>query len=376
MIRHLKKIDYPVVIILLLFMLISTLLIKSATVYDPQYESLPMKNIINYAIGFAILLLTAATDYRIFVKIAYYLYGIGALLLLLVYKLGDEIHGAKGWFSLPFGFTFQPAELMKIFLILALVKYLENREYDHLRLIKDVGPLTLLTLLPFALVLIQPDLGNAIIYIVIFLNLLWVGNLKYKHSVALILAIALSLTAFVYSYIHYHEPIEEYLLSKKLGHWSERIDTFLVPESASRDARYHVENTITAIGSGQLKGEGYLLGDSKNNGSIPFAYSDSIFAVIGEEFGFIGSSLLIALYLVLISKLLLFKLQESYAAAFIAAGVSAMLLFQIFENMGMLMGIMPLTGITLPFISYGGSSMAINMFSIGLILSSRIHQRP
>ncbi|WP_282938382.1 FtsW/RodA/SpoVE family cell cycle protein [Paenibacillus sp. RC67] len=374
MIRNIKKLDYNVLILLFLFMIISTLLIKSATTYDEQYHNLYIKNMINYGIGFFVLIVTAIWDYRLIVNISYYIYGVALLLLIAVYKLGSEIHGASGWFELPFGFNFQPAELMKIVLILAMVKLLEQKNYDHLRIIRDVVPMALMTFVPFALVLIQPDLGNAIIYLVILFAMLWMGNLKYKHMLLLIMLIAASLTAFVYSYVHYHEPIEQFLLDKKLGHWSERIDTYLMPDQASDDATYHVKKTITAIGSGQLTGEGFMQGSSKNRGRIPFAYSDSIFAVIGEEFGFIGCSILIALYLILLSKLLFLNSSGNYTSGFIAVGVSAVMLFQIFENIGMLMGLMPLTGITLPFISYGGTSNIINMFSIGLILSAHIHR--
>ncbi|WP_028551371.1 FtsW/RodA/SpoVE family cell cycle protein [Paenibacillus sp. UNC451MF] len=374
MIRNIKKLDYNVLILLFLFMIISTLLIKSATTYDEQYHNLYLKNMINYGIGFFVLVMTALWDYRLIVKISYYLYGAALLLLIAVYMFGSEYHGAKGWFELPFGFTFQPAEFMKIVLILAIVKLLEQKNYDPLRIIRDVAPMVFMTLVPFILVLKQPDLGNAIIYLVILFAMLWMGNLKYKHMFLLVTLIAASLTAFVYSYVHYHEPIEQFLLDKKLGHWSERIDTFLMPDQASDDATYHVKKTITAIGSGQLSGDGFMQGSSKNRGRIPFAYSDSIFAVIGEEFGFIGCSLLIALYLILLSKLLFMNSGASYAAGFIAVGVSAVMLFQIFENIGMLMGLMPLTGITLPFISYGGTSIMINMFSIGLILSAQIHR--
>lgn len=374
MIRNIKKLDYNVLILLFLFMIISTLLIKSATTYDEQYHNLYIKNMINYGIGFFVLIITALLDYRMILRFSYYIYGIALLLLIAVYKLGSKIHGATGWFELPFGFNFQPAEFMKIVLILSIVKLLEKKNYDHLQIIRDVVPMTLLTLIPFVLVLKQPDLGNAIIYLVILFAMLWMGNMKYKHVLLLITLIAASLTASVYSYIHYHAPIEQFLLDKKLGHWSERIDTYFMPDQASDDASYHVKKTITAIGSGQLSGEGFMQGSSKNRGRIPFAYSDSIFAVIGEEFGFIGCSALIALYLILLSKLLFMNSSGAYTAGIIAVGVSAVLLFQIFENIGMLMGLMPLTGITLPFISYGGTSIMINMFSIGLILSAQIHR--
>ncbi|MNI59933.1 Rod shape-determining protein RodA [compost metagenome] len=142
-----------------------------------------------------------------------------------------------------------------------------------------------------------------------------------------------------------------------------------------KDKKFQVENSIRAIGSGLLEGEGYLKGTSIHSNFIPLAYSDSIFVVIGEEFGFRGSALLLLIYFLLIYRMILISIQSVHlSGAYIVVGVASMFVFQIFENVGMLIGVMPLTGITLPFISYGGTSLLINMLSLGLVMSVRLHQ--
>ncbi len=373
-----KKLDWPIVIILVLFMFISTLVIYSATVSDPVFSSanLHIKNLINYALGFIALIAAFLFDYRVLLKGSYYVYGVGIALLVAVYFFGTVRNGAKGWFSLPFiGFDVQPAELVKLAIILAVAYFVSKRKGAELEFVKDIIPLGLLVFVPFALVLIQPDLGNAIIYLVIFIGMLWIGNVKYTHVLIGLAIVGAGLALFLFLYQTYHDAIYAFLLEKGSSHWVERIDTYLEPENADPDAIYQVRNSIRAIGSGQLFGDSFLNGNSIHNNFIPYAYSDSIFVAIGEEFGFLGSSLLLLLYFLFIYRMILISIQsDNIAGSFIIIGIVSMYVFQVFQNIGMLMGIMPLTGITLPFISYGGSSLIINMLSIGIVLSVKIHQ--
>jgi rod shape determining protein RodA len=373
-----KKIDWPIVIILFSFMVISTLIVYSATVSDTLLgsRSMHIKNLLNYAFGFFVLIGALLFDYRILLKGAYYIYGVGITLLITVYFFGIEIHGSKSWFELPIGgFNFQPAELMKLIIIITVAYFISKREGDTLQVVQDVVPMGIIVFVPFVLVLIQPDLGNAIIYFVIFVGMLWIGNVKYMHALIGLAIIGICMGLFLYFYQTYHDSIYAYLLEKGSSHWVERIDTFLEPENADPNAIYQVRNSIRAIGSGQLFGDSFLNGNSVHNNFIPYTYSDSIFVVIGEEFGFLGSSLLLLLYFLFIYRMILISIQtENLAGSYIIIGIVSMYVFQVFQNIGMLMGIMPLTGITLPFISYGGSSLIINMLSIGIVLSVKIHQ--
>ncbi|PZE19976.1 FtsW/RodA/SpoVE family cell cycle protein [Paenibacillus xerothermodurans] len=375
MLHKFKKIDFLIVAILLLFMVISTLLVYSATLGDMNIQFDLNKTILIYLIAILAFLGVTFLDYRALVKIAPYFYITGLVLLVTVYLFGMDINGAKSWFQLPGGLQFQPAELMKLILIIVVAAFLAKRQGEPLLFTTDVLPVGTIVLVPFVMVLIQPDLGNAIIFIVILIGMLWIGNMKYTHFlIGLLIAIA-GLAVILYVFTHYHEPIEKYFSDREKAHWVARIDTFIDPESADKNQRYQVENSIKAIGSGGLTGEKYLKGTSVHRSFIPYAYSDSVFVVLAEEFGFVGSSILLLLYFVLIYRMILISIQcHDKAGSYIIVGIVSMFVFQVFENVGMLIGIMPLTGITLPFISYGGTSLLINMMSIGLVMSIRVHQ--
>ncbi|MFD0678801.1 MULTISPECIES: FtsW/RodA/SpoVE family cell cycle protein [unclassified Paenibacillus] len=375
MLHKFKNIDLLIVAILIAFMVISTLLVYSATLDDPNIDFDLKKTITIYIISILAFIGVTFVDFRVLVKVSPYFYITGLALLAAVYKFGLEKNGAKSWFPLPGGLDFQPAELMKLVLIIALAAFLARKQGESLTFLTDVLPVGVIVLIPFVLVLIQPDLGNAIIFIVILIGMLWIGNVKYLHFlIGLLLAVA-ALVLFMYLFTHYHEPIKTYFTEKGKSHWVARIDTFVNPESATKDQKFQVDNSIKAIGSGGLTGESYLKGTSVHRNFIPYAYSDSIFVVLAEEFGFVGSSILLLLYFVLIYRMILISIQcNDKAGSYIIIGVVSMFVFQIFENVGMLIGIMPLTGITLPYISYGGTSLLINMMSIGLVMSIRVHQ--
>jgi rod shape determining protein RodA len=304
------------------------------------------------------------------------LYGIGITLLILVYLLGAEINGARGWFSFKDGaFSIQPAEIVKLILIIGLAYLIGRRQGDRLNFTNDLLPIFAFSFLPFLLVMIQPDLGNAIIYIVIVVGMLWIGNVKYVHAAIGLAIVVGCVVLFMSLFNAFNEEIKDYLGENKKIHWYERINTFVNPEQASKDARHQADNAEMAIGSGGLSGQGYLQGKLKNAGFIPYAYSDSIFVVVGEEFGFQGAAILLMLYFLLIYRMIMiaFKCYDR-KASYIIIGIVSMFVFQIFQNVGMMIGLMPITGITLPFVSYGGSSLIINMLSIGLVFSINAHQ--
>ncbi len=372
-----KKIDIPIIIILLIFMLISSMVVYSATLDDSRIIISIQKSILMYIIGFCGLFFMAFFDYRLLQKISIYIYLLGFGLIVTVSLFGTVINGARGWFILPGGFNFQPAELMKLILIISIASLLHRRKGERLEIVADIFPITAIVILPFVFVLIQPDLGNAVIYIFILLGMLWIGNVKYMHVGIGIIILVVSLAIFLFIFQKYHVGIEQFLSDRNYGHWVTRIDTFLDPSNASKDAKFQVENSIRAIGSGGLFGEGYLKGTSVHSNFIPYAYSDSIFVVVGEEFGFQGSAFLLLLYFILIYRLILISSQsERISGSYMVIGIVSMFVFQIFQNVGMSVGLMPLTGITLPFISYGGTSLLINMMSIGLLMSIKIHQDP
>lgn len=376
MLEKLKRMDWSIVIIMLLFMGISTLLVHSAIQFAPEkYPNYVQRNIMFYAAGLIALFVAAFFNYRWLMKVSMYLYWIGIMLLIAVKLFGANINGASGWFKLG-AFSFQPAELMKLLIILYLANILAKRKDRQLDFKRDIIPIGLFVFLPFALVMIQPDLGNAIIYIAILFGILWIGNLKYIHAIIGLVILVVGIIGFYFTWQTYHDPIVDFLTEHNSPHWAERIDTFLNPDLVDRDKSYQVRHSRIAIGTGGLTGEGYLQGDYISKGYVPLTYSDSIFTVVGEEFGFIGASVLLLLYFLLIYRLIWIAIQcDEPKGSIMIVGIVSMFVFQIFQNIGMSIGIMPLTGITLPFVSYGGTSLLINMTCIGIAMSTRLHQK-
>jgi rod shape determining protein RodA len=366
--------DWMMLLILGMFMGISTVLVRSATYNNPEYPNLDIKTLIFYGVGFFVVILATLVDYRLLLKVWYVWYAIGLILLVLVLFLVGETNGARSWFNLGL-LSFQPAEIMKLFLIIAVAALMGRRSGDPLKMRSDVMVIAFFAFIPFVLVMRQPDLGNAIIYIFIVLGMLWIGNIRYSYVMIGLTVIAGGLLLFVTLFNTYNTQIHDYLEAHNNVHWYERINTYIHPETASADASLQSKYAQIAIGSGGLAGDGYLHGESKNRSFIPYTYSDSIFVVIGEEFGFQGAAVLLLLYFLFIYRMILIAYQcYDLRGSFIIIGIATMMVFQIFENIGMMIGIMPITGITLPFISYGGTSLLLNMMSIGLIFSIRAHQ--
>ncbi|MBW5447865.1 rod shape-determining protein RodA [Cohnella sp. CFH 77786] len=374
MLNKLKKMDWMMLLILGVLMCFSTLLVRSATHGNPLYPHFDIKTLVFYAIGFVVVMLMTLFDYRLLLKTWYVWYGIGLLLLVLVFKFAPIRNGARSWFE--FGqFSVQPAEIMKLFLILAIAAIMGRRQGDPLRMRSDVSLVALAAFVPFALVMIQPDLGNAVIYIFITLGMLWIGNVRYSYVLIGLTAVVGGLLLFVTLFNTYNKEIHDYLESKDKVHWYQRINTYIHPEEASADESRQSRYAKIAIGSGGLTGDGFMKGESKNRKFIPYPYSDSIFVVIGEEFGFQGAAILLLLYFLFIYRMIIIAYQcYDLKGSFIIIGIATMMVFQVFQNIGMMIGIMPITGITLPFISYGGTSLILNMASIGLIFSIRAHQ--
>jgi len=362
-------------LILVVLMTFSTLLVRSATYGNPLYPHYDLKTLIFFGIGFVVIVLMTLIDYRLLLKIWYVWYILGLVLLVLVFEFAPITNGARSWFELPGGLRFQPAEVMKLFLIMAIASIMGRRQGDPLQIRTDVVYVVLATLVPFVLVMMQPDLGNAVIYIFIMIGMLWIGNIRYTYVLIGLALVVGGILLFVSLFSTYNDEIRDYLASKNKTHWFQRINTYIHPELASDDESRQSRYAQIAIGSGGLTGDGYMQGDSKQRKFIPYTYSDSIFVVVGEEFGFQGSALLLLIYFLFIYRMIIIAYQcYDLRGSFIIIGIASMMVFQIFENIGMMIGIMPITGITLPFISYGGTSVMLNMASIGLIFSIRAHQ--
>jgi len=375
MLEKIKKIDGVIVLMLILLMIVSITSIYSVTKGRGDFDGFHLKMLAYYGLGFIAFFGLMFIDYRLLIKHAMYIYLFGVGILVLVIFIGVEKNGAKGWLELPGGFSLQPAELFKLILILFLAAVLVRKNGSRLGFWKDIIPLGLIAFVPFAIVIMQNDIGNAMSYVVILIGLLWIGNIKFLHAIIGLLIIGGSIAAGITTYIHYHDQSVSFI-KDTLGrdHLVKRFDPWLVPELASKDDSYHTTNAKIAIASGGMGGEGYMQGTSVQNKRVPFTYSDAIFVQIAEEFGFLGSAGVLLLFFILIHRMILIALEcKERGGPFLIVGIIAMLLYQILENIGAFIGLMPLTGITLPFISYGGTSLLINMASMGIAMSVHLY---
>jgi len=317
-------------------------------------------------LGILLLMGVARFDYSRLreVRVGLYTFMIGSI--LLVFLFGAAARGSRRWIELPY-FRFQPSELAKVILIVALAGFaleMVRRVDDPRRTIR----LVMLGFFPAVLVFLQPDLGTAIVLGFITLTILFLSGTPWKHMVALggvILALgALVLVAAPAAGV----PIlREYQ--------QERLTSFLSPSTNPADAGYQVNQALISIGSGGKTGRGE---DSTQADLrfLPERHTDFIFAVIGERFGFLGAGFVICLYALLIWRALRLLIQsKNFYGTLVVGGIAAMLLFQVFVNIGMNLGLMPVTGITLPLMSYGGSSVLVTFLAIGLMQAVHVQMR-
>lgn len=375
-----SKIDYGIIFPVLMLAIIGLGSIYVAATHDTSGTSVlrqVLSQVIWYALGIAIVVVIMQFDSKQLWKLAPVAYGLGIFLLIAVLFLYSRTYaantGAKSWFA--FGsFTFQPSEVMKpaYILMMARVITVYNEKIKERTVRTDwrlIGIMILWTLPIPILLLLQHDFGTMLVFIAIFCGLVVVSGVSWRilipSFVGLVILVSTTLMLVVSNWGR--------ALLSKVGFESyqfARVDNWLHPAADTSNSGYQLWQSMKAIGSGQLFGKGFDVSNVK----VPVRESDMIFSVIGENFGFIGSALLIGLYFLLIYKIIqvTFDTKNEFYA-YIATGVIMMILFHVFENIGMNIGLLPLTGIPLPFVSAGGSALIGNMIGIGLIMSMRYH---
>jgi rod shape determining protein RodA len=287
-------------------------------------------------------------------------------LIVAVVLLGGVTRGSRRAIQLGFA-ELQTSELGKVLLCLALAAFLVDRS-RQLRDRETTARVMLMALFPAALVMAQPDLGSALVYVTIVLAVLFVGGTSWKHFTALFAlgaaAIALALVVLPKAGV---EVLQEYQV--------ERLTSFLHPSDDPGDAGYQQNQSVIAIGSGERSGRGEQATQTTLS-FLPEEHTDFIFAVVGERWGFVGAALVLSLYALLVWRALrILTMAKNLFGAMIAGGVVAMVLFQVFINVGMNIGIMPITGIPLPLMSYGGSSVLTTLLAVGLLQSIHVQAR-
>jgi rod shape determining protein RodA len=348
--------DWPLFVMVATIALLGVVNLYSATSAMPiQLRDIYIQQIYWLTLGAGVAVLVASIDYRYYERYAWVAYGAGIVLLALVFLLGREVRGSQRW--IPIGtFSLQPSELMKIFFIVALAKHLHDDPRTEGRTLKDLIIPGLILTLPMVLILAQPDLGTAMIIAAIFGSIMFLTHLKLRSFITLVLSFMVS------------APLTwRYLLK---DYQRERLTAFLDPENDILGKGWHAYQAKVAIGSGGLTGKGFLQGTQVQHRFLPDAHSDFPFSVWAEEQGFIGSLLLVLLYtgLVLWGLKIASDAKDRFGAV-VAVGVSALIFWQTVINLGMVSGLLPVVGITLPLVSYGGSSVLTVMVGIGLLMN-------
>ncbi|MEP7055874.1 MAG: rod shape-determining protein RodA [Actinomycetota bacterium] len=360
----LRRLDWVLAFAVVALSLLGSLLVWSATRTHSQ-DAFLKKHLLNFAIGLALATVAALVDYsmlRAYAPVVYIASCLGLIAVLT--PLGSTINGAHSWIVLPAGFQIQPAEFAKVALVVGMAMILgEKRDNESDPRDVDVILVLALAAVPMGLIMLQPDFGTTMVFVFTILGVLAVSGAPSRWVVGLVILGVLG----GWGILHYG------LLN---DYQKARLTTFVSKPNKSdlQGAAYHVDQGVTAIGSGGMWGTGLFHGVATKGAYVPEQQTDFVFTVAGEELGFVGSGTILLLLSVVMYRGL--RIAANAGDAFgmiVAAGVVSWFAFQIFINVGMTIGIMPVTGLPLPFVSYGGSSMFANMLAIGLL--QNVHMR-
>lgn len=353
--RVLKNMEWWIVVWGIALSVIGLIALFSATSEENYNEF--TKQIIWIVVSIVVMIIMMLIDYNMLIKSSPILYA-GSLILLIIVLFTEPINGATSWFSLG-DFAFQPSEFAKIAVILFLAfatSKLQEKGKEEINKPWKLLMIILIIAIPLLLIILQPDYGTAAAYVFALALILFTAGISKKYIIAIVLLIAI-LAPIVYMYV-------------LPSHAKTRIEIFLNPESDPRGAGYNVIQSKLAIGAGGLTGMGILKGNQTQLGYLYPKTTDFIFSVIGEEMGFIISALVIILYVLIITKIIyIAKTAKDDEGSYVAIGIAGVFLFHMLENIGMTMGLLPITGVPLLFVSYGGSSMINSFICLGILLN-------
>ena len=391
-----EHIDYQTIGIVVLLLLISIASVYSAT-YDAGASVFFHRQITWALIGLLLMFSIMLVPFRVLQLFSYPLYALSVITLLVVLVMGKVVAGSKSWFGVG-GLGLQPSEIVKVTTILALASYLSHRHVSLHRL-RDVAITFGIVLLPVVLILLQPDLGTAVIYLGVLLTVVyWAGASNFLMltllapiaaaiaslfgTTAFVAVLALTIiilyfmrenrlaSATVFSVTALVGVSVQYVFGKLAHYQQKRIITFLNPDTDPLGSGYNVIQSKIAIGSGGLFGKGYLQGSQTQLNFLPAQWTDFIYCVPAEEFGFVGAFLILALLMFLLLRgVRTASMVKSRYASIVAMGIVGALMTHTTINIGMAMGVMPVIGVPLPFLSYGGSNLLTNMIMAGLLLN-------
>ncbi|MDQ7794018.1 MAG: rod shape-determining protein RodA [bacterium] len=368
--RVFRNLDYVLLVTVLLLVIFSVMMVTSATLHrpvggDPYFYT---KKQATWAIlGFALMVLMVLVDYINFQRWAPYLYAGMLALLGLVLFLGRASHGSQRWLPLG-GLDLQPSETGKLLIILCLAALLSRRT-TPIRGWAEFVPVLAFVGLPMLLVIRQPDLGTSLVFAGIMLGVLFISGACWQ-KLALLTGGGLGAVVAAF-FLHLRHGLRLPLLPHQIS----RLVVFLDPQVDPLGTGYHLRQSLIAVGAGNIWGQGLFSGSQNQLKFLPEQHTDFIFAVIGEELGLVGVGVLLLLYLILLVRAVRIagEARETYGTL-VAGGVAAMIAFHVLVNVGMAMGVMPITGLPLPFMSYGGNNLILNFAAVGLLESIRLRR--
>ncbi|GMV61239.1 MAG: rod shape-determining protein RodA [Parvibaculum sp.] len=354
-----KLIEFNWGFLLLLALIASMGFAMLYSVAEGSFSPWAFRQAARFAVGIGIMVSVAMIDLRLWMRLAYPLYGIALVMLIAVEVIGFVGMGAQRWLNLGF-VSVQPSEIMKVTLILALARYFHGLTLEEVSRIRNLLiPLGLVGA-PVALVVLQPDLGTAILLIATGAVLFFSAGLRWRYFILAGVGV-LAVIPIVWSRLHDYQR--------------NRVLTFLEPERDPLGAGYHILQSKIALGSGGIFGKGFMEGTQSQLNFLPEKHTDFIFTMLGEELGLVGGLVLLILYFVVLMFSLNVALQcRNQFGRLVAIGVSMTFFFYVFINTSMVMGLLPVVGVPLPLVSYGGTAMLSLMFAFGLLMSVHIHR--
>ena len=355
--QKLLRLNWELVLLIVLTASIGFAMLYSAA--NGSFDPWASRQISRFSVGVAMMLVVALVDIRLWLRGSYIIYGACLMLLAAVELKGSIGMGAQRWLDLGF-FQLQPSELMKITVILALARYFHGFDVDEAGRLRNLWIPVLIVVAPIALVLRQPDLGTAMVVAMVGGSMFWLGGARLWQFGVLAAGVAAAVP-LAWQFLHAYQK--------------QRIFTFLNPENDPLGSGYHILQSKIALGSGGLFGKGFLEGTQSHLNFLPEKQTDFIFTMLAEEFGLIGGAGLIALYGLLIAYgvFIAFRCCSQFARL-LAMGLSVNFFLYVFINIAMVMGILPVVGVPLPLISYGGTAMLTVLIGFGLIMSCWLHR--
>ncbi len=350
-----KWLKWVPLILEIIILTIGMINLSSATSVEDKSLGLWKNQLVSIGLGSVITLVLMFPHYSFLSRLAYLVYMGNMGLLLAVLAIGKSSLGAKRWISFG-GFSLQPSELMKLSIVIFLAKYFENKNTTTGMSLKDLLMPTVFVMIPMALIIVQPDLGTAMIIMLVYGSMLLFLRIHPKTLLMLTLCAAVALPV-VYNY-----GLKPYQ--------RQRIVTFLDPMTDPKGAGYNSIQSMIAVGSGEMSGKGYKKGTQAHLNFLPEHHTDFIFSVFSEEWGFIGCGILLLFYaLFIMSGLSVAYQSNDKFATLLAYGITSIFFWHVFVNMGMVMGMLPIVGVPLPFMSYGGSALLTAMSGVAILVN-------